>query len=158
MLLLKFRATLLAKKLKQSKKKLAIAESCTGGMLASLLTSNTGASQFFDSAIITYSNEAKINLLNIDKQIIKKYGAVSEETAKAMSKGILSCRRTDYSLAITGIAGPKSDSSKKPIGLVYISFASKDFYLVKKFNFKGSRNKIRKLSCLNAMQILANNI
>jgi len=155
MLPLKWHAYALANKLKSKRKKLVTAESCTGGMLATLLTSFSGSSNYFDSAFVTYSNNAKEKLLAVDPKILKTYGAVSEETAKAMSKGALKARNADLAVSITGIAGPKSDSTKKPVGLVYISLATKDSYFVKEFRFKGRRNKIRKLSCLNAMKIIA---
>ena len=157
MLKLKLHSYLLCRKLKRKNLTLALAESCTGGLLSSILTSYSGASIYFDSAFIVYSNQAKIEMLNIDKNMLEKHGAVSKVIALEMSKNLYQQKNIDIAIAITGIAGPKSDMSKKNVGLVYISLTSKDTTIVKKFNFTGSRGKIRKLSSLNAIKLIEEN-
>ncbi|MFZ8865137.1 MAG: CinA family protein [Rickettsiales bacterium] len=158
MLRLKYYAYLLSRKLKRKKLTIALAESCTGGMLAANLTAFNGASNYFNSALIVYSNKAKINLLHIDKNTLKKYGAVSDIIALEMSKNLYKMQKTNITIAITGIAGPKSDNSNKAVGLVYIALTTKDTNLVKEYNFSGKRTKIRKLSSLAAIKLIAEHI
>lgn len=123
------------------KKNLTIstAESCTGGMLASKLIDVAGVSEIFKEGIISYSNEAKMKFLNVKKETLDRYGAVSEETAKEMLLGL----HTDIGLATTGIAGPNGGSEEKPVGLVYMGIKIKDKIYVEKRVFKGDRNKVR---------------
>lgn len=138
---------------------LSIAESCTGGLLSSLITKHQGASQFFDSGVIIYSNQAKMDLLNIPKAILDKHGAVSKETAILLANNIKKSRKTDISISITGIAGPKSDNSNKPIGLVYVAINNQNNKsIVKEYNFCGSRKKIQKLTCKAVFILLLNNL
>lgn len=133
--------------------KISTAESCTGGMLAALLTSKSGSSIIFDRGFITYSNQAKIDILNIDSNIIDHYGAVSEEVSKLMAYSTLKNSRADIALSITGIAGPKSDESLKPVGLVYISSLFNDVITCKKYNFIGNRNQIRTKAVESAIDL-----
>ena len=115
---------LLSKKItnKLIKKKLTIsvAESCTGGMLSSAITSVSGSSKVFNLGFVVYSNKSKINVLHISKKIIKKYGAVSKQVCLLMVKNLSKISKTNISISITGIAGPKGGTNKKPVGLVYV--------------------------------------
>jgi len=134
---------------------LSIAESCTGGLFSSLITKHQGASQFFDSGFIVYSNQAKMDLLNIPKSILDKHGAVSKEVALLLANNIKENRKTDISISITGIAGPESDNTRKPVGLVYIAINDQNNKsIVKEYNFSGSRNKIQKLTSKAAFKLL----
>lgn len=123
---------------------LATAESCTGGLVAALLTEIPGSSDVFDRAFITYSNEAKTEMLGVSVALIKRHGAVSEEVVQAMAAGALKHSRAQLALAITGIAGPGGGSTTKPVGLVYIAVAeSKGKVQVKQFHLKGGRDAVR---------------
>ena len=119
----------LVKKLIRKKLKISFAESCTGGMLASSVTSINGASKVFNLGLITYSNQAKIKILKINKNIIKKFGAVSPECCKAMVVSLSKISKANINVSITGIAGPNGGTKKKPVGLVYIGI-KKDKKLV----------------------------
>jgi len=110
----------IVKKLIKNKLKISIAESCTGGLLSSAITSVSGSSKVFNLGLVTYSNQSKINLLKVPKNIIKKYGTVSEQVCLAMVKNISKIDKADMSVSITGIAGPSGGTKKKPVGLVYI--------------------------------------
>jgi PncC family amidohydrolase len=140
--------------------KIVSVESCTGGLLAALITQISGSSQIFERGFVTYSNRAKIEDLGVNEQILQQFGAVSKEAAEQMAKGAVANSQADLSIAITGIAGPNSDNSKKPVGLVYIaSFNDLNKKLiVKKFNFDGCRQQIRLLSVENAINILISQI
>ncbi len=142
--------------LKRHRLTLSIAESITGGMLSDRITNIPGSSNYFMMSVVAYSNEAKINLLKVPKDIIKKHGAVSKETAKFMVKGMRKKANTDISLSITGIAGPSGGIAKKPVGLVYIGLASADKKtLVKEYHFKGSRIEIKKKATDSALKLLS---
>lgn len=132
-----------AKLLIKSNLNISVAESCTGGLVSSYLINYPGISKVFKEGCITYSNEAKINRLGVRKDTLDKYGAVSEETAKEMAKGIAKTSNTNIGLATTGIAGPDGASEEKPIGLVYIGININDKTTVKKFIFDGNRETIR---------------
>ena len=106
--------------LRKKRLKLAIAESCTGGMLSSAITSVSGASKIFTIGLVTYSNQAKINVLKVSKQIIKKHGAVSIQCCLSMVNNLSKISKSNICISITGIAGPNGGSKKKPVGLVYI--------------------------------------
>jgi PncC family amidohydrolase len=134
--------------------KIALAESCTGGLLSALLTEISGASKVFNCAFVTYSNKAKIEMLQVKKETLEKFGAVSKETALEMVKGVIKNSGADIGIAITGIAGPNSTSKKKPVGLVYIGFCLQKRKLVKKFNFAGNRAQIRKCCLAAAIEIV----
>jgi nicotinamide-nucleotide amidase len=122
--------------LKKKKIKLSIAESCTGGMLSNAITTVSGASKVFNVGLVTYSNESKISILKISKQIVKKYGAVSIQCCVAMVNNLSKISRSRVCVSITGIAGPKGGSRKKPIGLVYIGIKIGKKVIVNKCNFK----------------------
>jgi len=118
---------------------IATAESCTGGLIGHSLTNISGSSEFFERGIISYSNQAKIELLGVSEQALEKFGAVSEEIAKAMAEGVRKNASVDIGLATTGIAGPTGGSKEKPIGLVFIGLSSEHDTIVKQYNFKGDR-------------------
>ena len=122
--------------LKRKKLKLAIAESCTGGMLSSTITSVSGSSNVFTMGLITYSNQAKTSILKIPKQIIKKNGAVSVQCCLAMVNNLSKISKANVCISITGIAGPKGGSKQKPVGLVYIGIRVGKKVIVNKCNFK----------------------
>ncbi|MDP8260610.1 MAG: CinA family protein [Candidatus Gygaella obscura] len=136
------------------KESISVSESCTGGMLSSMLTSLPGSSGYFKSGIITYSNQSKTKLLKVAKLLIKKYGAVSEQVALAMAKNTKKIADTDIAVAITGIAGPAGATPGKDIGTVFIAISYKNKLTCKKFSFKGTRTIIRKKSCLKTIQLL----
>jgi len=149
-------AELIVTHFKKENLKLVTAESCTGGLLAGLITSISGASSIFDRGFVTYSNEAKIENLNVNPSIIDEFGAVSLECAKAMAQGALKNSSSDIALAITGIAGPKSDETNKKVGLVYIAIATRKETKYYEFNFSGNREEIRRQSLLQACSLLLN--
>jgi nicotinamide-nucleotide amidase len=142
------------KMLVQKKQKLAVAESCTAGMLGSMITEVSGSSDYFWGGIISYSNECKMKILGVNPATLEQYGAVSRETAEEMARGIRKLSATDYALAITGIAGPSGGTKEKPVGLVYIALASDRECIVKELKFIGSREAIRKLSAKSALDLL----
>ena len=132
-------------KLIKKKFKISIAESCTGGMLSSAITSVSGSSKIFNLGLVVYSNKSKINILKISKNIIKKYGAVSEQVCLTMVKNISKISKTNVALSVTGIAGPCGGSKKKPVGLVYVGIKRSNKIKVKKYLFKNKgRAYIRK--------------
>ena len=140
---------LLSKKItnKLIKKKLTIsvAESCTGGMLSSAITSVSGSSKVFNLGFVVYSNKSKINVLKISKKIIKKYGAVSKQVCLLMVKNLSKISKTNISISITGIAGPKGGTNKKPVGLVYVGIKKGNKISIKKYLFKNKgRSYIQK--------------
>jgi PncC family amidohydrolase len=135
----------------------SVAESCTGGGLGFLITETPGSSDVFQRGFLTYSNQAKAELLGVDAGIIEANGAVSEETALAMAKGCLERSGATYSAAITGIAGPGGGSPEKPVGTVWIAVATQGFVHAKKFQLRGDRNVIRWRSAywaLNQLKLL----
>ena len=143
--------------LKRKKFKLAIAESCTGGMLSSAITSVSGSSKVFTMGLITYSNQAKTSILKIPKQIIKKNGAVSVQCCLAMVNNLSKISKSKVCISITGIAGPKGGSKQKPIGLVYIGVKIGKKVIVNKCNFKNNgRTFVQKQTVKKAFNLLAN--
>ena len=125
--------------------KISFAESCTGGLLSSSITSISGSSKIFTMGLVTYSNQAKINILKVPKKIIMKHGAVSYETCLSMVKNLNKISKTNISVSITGVAGPKGGTKQKPVGLVYIGIKKGKKTLIKKFLFKSKkRNSIQR--------------
>ena len=122
--------------LKRKRMKLAIVESCTGGMLSSAITSVSGSSKVFTMGLVTYSNQAKTSILKVPKKIIKKYGAVSVQCCLAMVNNLSKISNSKICVSITGIAGPKGGSKQKPVGLVYIGIKIGKKVVVSKYNFK----------------------
>ena len=124
--------------------KISFAESCSGGLLSSFITSISGSSKVFTLGLVTYSNQAKIQILKVNKKIIRKYGAVSHECCLAMVKNLSKISKANINVSITGIAGPKGGTKKKPVGLVYIGIKiKKEKYIFKK-KYKGSRIEIQR--------------
>ena len=131
----------LVKQLNKKNLKISFAESCTGGMLASKITSISGASKVFGLGLVTYSNQAKINVLKVNKSIIKKYGAVSSQCCEAMVKNLAKISKAQINVSITGIAGPNGGTKAKPVGLVYIGVKNKNKILITKYIFKQKNRK-----------------
>lgn len=144
----------IGKLLKKSGKTLSIAESCTGGLLGHCLTSVPGSSKYFVGGIIAYADRIKNKKLGVSESLLSKSGAVSEVVAKTMAKNIRKIFKTDYGLAITGIAGPGGGSTQKPVGLVYIAVSNPKKIVCKKFHFTGSRNTIKSRSVHEALKLL----
>ena len=143
--------------IKRKKMKLAIAESCTGGMLSSAITSVSGSSKVFAMGLVTYSNQAKTDILKIPQKIIKKYGAVSVQCCLAMVNNLSKISKSKVCISITGIAGPKGGSKQKPVGLVYIGVKIGKKVIVNKYNFKNiSRAFIQKQTVKKALNLLIN--
>ena len=133
---------------------LAVAESCTGGLISHKLTSIPGISAVFREGIICYSNTSKIKRLRIKQNIMKKYGAVSYEVCHLMATNITKSEKTDMGISITGIAGPTGGTPAKPVGLVFIGINIKGSVTVYKYNFKGNRKSIQQKSALAALGLL----
>ena len=144
----------LGKLLQNKKKTISVAESCTGGLIGAKFTNVSGSSNYFINGVITYSNEAKIELLKIPKEIIEKYGAVSEQVAILMAEGVKKISNTDYGLSATGIAGPTGGTEEKPVGLVYIGLAHENDSFAKKFVFGGDRQAVRERTAQAALNLV----
>ena len=127
--------------LKRKKLKISFAESCTGGLLSSAITSVNGSSKVFTMGLVTYSNQAKTTILKVQKNIIKKYGAVSVQCCLAMVNNLSKISKSKICVSITGIAGPKGGSKKKPVGLVFIGIKIGKKVIVNKCNFKNKGRK-----------------
>lgn len=130
---------------------IAAAESCTAGMFTAMLADNPGASDILYESVVTYSNEAKEKYLGVPHETLQQFGAVSEETARAMAEGIRRASGADIGVGITGIAGPGGGTEKKPVGLVYIGVADARQTVVRRLHLIGTRTKIRYAACLNAL-------
>ena len=142
-----------------TKKKLTVslAESCTGGLLASSITSISGSSKVFNMGLVTYSNNAKVKLLQVPKKTITKYGAVSYETCLSMVKNLSKISKSNISISITGVAGPNGGTKEKPVGLVYIGLKKGSKTIIKKNLFKSkNRNLIQKASVNQALKMILN--
>ena len=141
--------------LTKKKLKISFAESCTGGLLASSITSISGASKVFNLGLITYSNQAKINILKVNKNIIKKYGAVSHECCKAMVNNLSKISKANINVSITGIAGPKGGTRHKPVGLVYIGIKKGNKILINKCLFRSKKRAlIQKATVKKALKLV----
>ncbi len=140
----------------RNKKTIAVAESCTGGLLSNLLTRIPGSSKYFILGVVVYSNQAKENILKIPANIIDRYGAVSKDVARLMAKSVRAIAKTDFGIGVTGIAGPSRVAFKKnPVGTVFIALESKNKKLCKKFHFAGNRLTVRKKAALKALELLS---
>ena len=145
----------LVKKLTKKKLKISFAESCTGGLLASSITSISGSSKIFNLGLITYSNQAKIKFLNVNKNIIKKYGAVSHECCLSMVNNLSKISKANINVSITGIAGPNGGTKQKPVGLVYIGVKKGNKTQINKFFFKNKkRSSIQKATVKKALNLV----
>ena len=133
---------------------LAVAESCTGGLIAQRLTNVPGSSKYFIEGLVTYSNESKTRLLGVDKKLIKEFGAVSQQVARDMARGVRHKAKTDFGLAVTGIAGPDGGTAEKPVGLVYIALADDAHTEHKKLTLPGDRELIRWRASQAALDML----
>ncbi|WP_300378012.1 CinA family protein [Brachyspira sp.] len=138
------------------KLKITSAESCTGGLFASSITSVSGSSECFEGSFVTYSNEIKNKMINVKEETLNKYGAVSEECVLEMSENSRKIMESDISIAISGIAGPSGGTDEKPVGLVWICLASKGYIKAYKNIFKGDRNLVREQSVLFALNLVEN--
>ena len=148
-------ANKLVKKLIQKKLKISFAESCTGGMLSSTITSISGSSKVFNLGLVTYSNKVKIDILKVPKKIISKYGAVSSECCLSMVKNLSKISKADISVSITGIAGPNGGTKLKPVGLVYIGIKNRNKIIIKENLFKNqNRISIQKASVITSLKII----
>ena len=139
----------------KKKLKISFAESCTGGLLSSSITSINGSSKVFTVGLVTYSNQAKIKILNVPKKIIMRHGAVSYETCLSMVKNLNQISKTNISVSITGVAGPKGGTKYKPVGLVYIGIKKGNKILVNKNYFKNNkRSLIQKATVKKALNLV----
>ncbi len=139
---------------KENGLKLATAESCTGGLLAALITDIPGSSEVFAGGFVTYSNELKTNILGVSEELLAEHGAVSADVACAMAQGTIDRTGVDYAVALTGIAGPGGGNEEKPVGMVYIAVAGKNSVMGKKNMFYGNRSQIRASAVLKAIEML----
>jgi len=140
--------------LTQRNKTLSVAESCSGGNIAHIITSNSGSSAYFIGGVVAYQNAVKQNVLNVKALDLEMYGAVSETVAIQMASGVRVLLNTDYSLSTTGVAGPKGGSDEKPIGTVWIGISSMSGTYAQKFNFSGTRSEVIEKSTKKALQML----
>ena len=144
--------------LMKKRKTLAVAESCTGGLIAHRITNVAGSSLYFKQGVVSYSEMSKKKILDVQEETLNKFGAVSEQVALEMAEGVKANINADYGISTTGIAGPKSSSTGKPIGLAFISLVSNNKKIVKQFNFTGSRAEIKDKIATAALDILRKNI
>ena len=139
----------------KKKFKISFAESCTGGLLSSTITSISGSSKVFTLGLVAYSNQSKINTLKVPKNTIRKYGAVSYETCLSMVKNLNKISKTNISVSITGIAGPKGGTKKKPVGSVFIGFKNGNKTLVRKYLFKNKkRSAIQRAAASKSLNLI----
>lgn len=137
---------------------IAVAESCTGGLISSRLTDVGGSSEYFKMGIVAYSDKIKENILGVSPMLLRKHGAASKQVALEMAKGARLLANTDIGIGVTGIAGPTGGTKKKPVGLVYIALATNKKRLVKEFRFKGSRQKIKRQASEAALGLVTRKI
>jgi nicotinamide-nucleotide amidase len=141
--------------LTKKKLKISFVESCTGGLLSSSITSISGSSKVFTIGLVTYSNQSKINILKVPKNVIRKHGAVSYETCLSMVKNLGKISKTNIAVSITGIAGPKGGAKQKPVGLVFIGIKKGNKTLVKKYLFKNKkRTSIQRAAVIKALNLI----
>lgn len=134
-------------------KTLSLAESCTGGLLSNIITDIPGSSKFFKGAVVSYSNDVKSNILKVPHSILEKYGAVSAPCVREMANGARRILKTNFSIAISGIAGPSGGTKEKPVGLTFIGIASANKIHIKRFIFQGSRLSVKKQTAEKALQL-----
>ena len=147
----------LVKLLSKKKLRVSFAESCTGGLLSSSITSISGSSKVFTLGLVTYSNQAKINILRVPKKIIMKHGAVSYETCLSMVKNLNKISKTNISVSVTGVAGPKGGTKQKPVGLVFIGIKKSNKTLIRKYLFKNKKRiAIQKATVNKALKLTHN--
>ena len=146
------------KKLLSQNETLAVAESCTGGLVQNMFTNNSGSSKYLLGGIVSYSNDAKMRLLNVRKETLEKFGAVSKQTVKEMLQGVREKFNSNYAIAVSGIAGPTGGTPEKPVGLVFIGVNIEGNIIIKKFNFSGTRKQIKEKSAINSIYLLLKNL
>ena len=139
----------IVKLLRKKRLKISFVESCTGGLLSSSITSISGSSKVFTLGLVTYSNQTKMNILKVPRKTIVKYGAVSYETCLSMVKNLNRIAKTNISVSITGVAGPKGGTRKKPVGLVYIGIKKGNKTLVKRYFFKSKKRHLIQMSTVS---------
>ena len=145
----------LHKKFIKNKTTISVAESCTGGLLSNKLTTLSGSSKYFKMGLITYSNNAKINILNVKQKVIKKYGAVSQECCKSMVENLSKLSKSKINVSITGVAGPKGGTKNKPVGLVFIGIKrGNKIFITKNFFGKKKRSIIQKNTVKKCINLL----
>jgi PncC family amidohydrolase len=147
-------ARTIAKKLTLRHQSLATAESCTGGLISHTLTNISGSSDYYRGGVVSYANDSKVRFLGIPTGLIRKYGAVSGQVARAMADGIRKKTKADFSIAVTGIAGPSGGTRTKPVGLVFIAAATLRQTAIKRFIFKGTRLQIKTQATAAALGLL----
>jgi nicotinamide-nucleotide amidase len=140
--------------LRERRLKIAVAESCTGGLIANRITDVQGASDYFEMGFVTYSNDSKELFLFVPEEIIEAMGAVSTEVAGAMAEGVREATGADVALSVTGIAGPGGGTPEKPVGTVYVGLASKDGVFIRKFLFSGDRITIKMQTSEEALKMV----
>ncbi|MBN1907598.1 MAG: CinA family protein [Deltaproteobacteria bacterium] len=143
---------IIGKLLIQKSLTIAVAESCTGGLIGHMITSVPGSSAYFMGGIISYSNQAKSDLLSVSSDTLKQYGAVSHETAREMAKGVRERFNTDIGLSVTGVAGPDGGTKEKPVGTVFMGLAFDNKILSIKYLFRGTREEIKQLTAEAALE------
>ena len=149
----------IVKMLKNKGLKISLAESCSGGMLSSIITSVSGSSKVFSLGLVTYSNESKIKILKVPKKTIIKFGAVSEEVCKSMVKNVSKIGKTNMSVSVTGIAGPNGGTRKKPVGLVYVGIKKNNTINIKKYLFKNKgRSYIQRATVKKCLNLILNSL
>ncbi|AKJ69099.1 MULTISPECIES: CinA family protein [Pandoraea] len=139
-------------RLREERLLLATAESCTGGMVAAAMTDISGSSNWFERGFVTYSNQAKIDMIGVPAELIDKHGAVSEQVARAMAEGALRNSRAQLSLAITGVAGPGGGTAEKPVGMVCFAWTNRLTTVVETQHFKGDRAQVRNQAAQHALR------
>jgi len=144
--------------LRKHGKSISIAESCTGGFISHRITNVPGSSNYYDCSVIAYSNQSKIDILHVSPETLKKFGAVSRQTAVEMAQGIKQISGSDLGLVVTGIAGPVGGTPEKPVGLVYICLASDESVVCEEFRFKGKREEIKLQASEAALQMIKNHV
>ena len=150
-------ANKIIQKLIKKKLKISFAESCTGGLLSSSITTINGSSKVFNLGFVTYSNKAKIDILKVPKEVINKYGAVSSECCQSMVKNLYKISRANISISITGIAGPNGGTKLKPVGLVYIGIKKGNKIIIKRNLFKNkNRVSVQKITVSTALNLIDN--
>jgi len=138
----------------KNRKTISVAESCTGGLLAKMLTDSPGSSRYFILGVTVYSNESKTRILGIPSKLISRRGVVTGKIAEGMARNIRRIAKTDYGMGITGIAGPTGETSGKPVGTVFIAVSNNKKTVCRKFLFRGNRLSIRNQACLNSLKLL----
>jgi nicotinamide-nucleotide amidase len=149
---------MVSEELKKRHLTVATAESCTGGLLAHTLTNISGSSEYFGRGVVTYSNQAKVELLGVSPKVLEEHGAVSEQTARTMAVEIRKRSNADIGVSTTGIAGPTGGTKDKPVGLVYIGVATSKNVKVKRFNFSGDRLGNKESTCNAALKLILESI